>query len=196
MPSIIESLVLEHAYFCAVFDQIHKALPVLTLHDLKKLARLLERSLLHHAAAEEDLVLLAVEQGPAEKRHAVRFYKEHQEIDSQLTRVHDTDAVDEARSYLRCVISHTRSHFRHEERIVFPMIERLMDADTRHRLGKVWHLRRTASHGFQSKRLEDTNSFRNFDLQKFLKSEPMSRGLITNVSLQTPAPAKRVRGVA
>jgi iron-sulfur cluster repair protein YtfE (RIC family) len=143
MIPITRALTAEHKMFCAVFDQIECLLPsVGQLAQVRELSRLVEGLLQNHAAAEEDLVLLALDHTSQHKRRCDRIHQEHQEIDSRITRVHGTKNLARARSLLRAAMTASRKHFAHEERVVFPLVERVMNAEALMRLGGVWMRRR------------------------------------------------------
>ena len=60
--------------FCAVFDHVERSLPgVKQLAHVKELSRMVEGLLRSHAAAEEDLVLLALDHAPEHKRRGDRI---------------------------------------------------------------------------------------------------------------------------
>jgi hemerythrin-like domain-containing protein len=52
--------------------------------------------------------------------------------------------LDVARTLLLKAVSHSRKHFSKEERIVFPMAERVMSGKTLEKLGKAWLERRSS----------------------------------------------------
>ena len=129
--------------FCALFDQIEQVLPTTRrLGELKRLARLLEGLLAGHAAVEEDTVLLVLDRAPEHQRRCDSLHKEHHEIDSRITRVHATRKTVEARRLLAGAIIASRKHFQHEERIIFPFIERVAKPKVLANLGMVWMHRR------------------------------------------------------
>lgn len=143
MITITAALVAEHKLFCAMFDHIEQVLPKLNMPgEVKRLARLVEGLLVSHAAAEEDLALLALDRVQKHKRRSARMFQEHQEIDHRLARVYATDAVGPARRLLEAAMVASRKHFRHEERIVFPLVELTTKPETLTKLGMAWMRRR------------------------------------------------------
>ena len=137
--TITDALVAEHATFCAVFDQIDDVLPHLRrVAEIRCLARLVEGLLLKHAAAEEDLVLVALDRVLQQKGHCDRFYQQHNEIDIRLRQARDAERLAESRSLLRAALLASREHFEHEERFVFPLVERTMKREQLVRLGLLW----------------------------------------------------------
>jgi iron-sulfur cluster repair protein YtfE (RIC family) len=135
----------EHQMFGVVFEQVEKLLPSLDqLEEVRRAARMVEGLLLSHAKVEEDLLMLAQDHVLGEQRRYDRCRKEHQEIDSRLTRVRSTRNIARARTLLREAMAASRRHFQHEERKVFPLIENGMKPETLTKLGTVWFLRRHA----------------------------------------------------
>jgi hemerythrin-like domain-containing protein len=143
MIPITRVLAAEHKMFCAVFDQIEQTLPqAQRLDQLRGLSRFVEELLRSHAGAEEDLVLLAVDHGPEHKRRCHRFHQEHQEIDGRITRVQTAKDIAQARGLLQAAMLASRKHFEHEERVIFPLIERLTKHETLTKMGALWLRRR------------------------------------------------------
>jgi hemerythrin-like domain-containing protein len=146
MFTIITALVEEHDQFRAWFAQTERALPLLaSLEEVRRLARQAEAFLRRHAAVEEDLVLMVLDHLPAHKRRSDRFYTEHQEIDGRLTRVLQAESLDQARDWFQAAINASRRHFDEEERLLFPMIERVTGLETLAKLGLIWTNRRQST---------------------------------------------------
>ncbi len=147
MPSITETLIWEHRGFRAVFDKINAALPELKLPQLKHVARQLETMLLRHAAAEDDLVLLALNQAPTHKRRFERFHQQHLEINGNLTQVHAAEDITHARQFLKEVLGYSHRHFKYEEEVIFPMLVASIDLLTLDKLGALWLLQHRERNG-------------------------------------------------
>ena len=145
MILITGALAAEHRMFCAVFDQIGEALPkISSLLEIKRLARLVEGLLLRHAQTEDDLLQLVEAEAQPGKSPVSRIKKEHQEMDARITRVYVSKKVVLARSLLTSAMSASRKHFHHEERSVFPWIEKVLAPETLSKLGTIWFLRKHA----------------------------------------------------
>ena len=71
------------------------------------------------------------------------FLLEHQEIDGNLERVRKATHVHQARELLLAAVAYSRGHFDKEERIVFPMAERVLKNKTLTALGQTWMDQRT-----------------------------------------------------
>ena len=145
MIPITRALSAEHQMFNAVFEQIEELLPGLNrLEEVKRLARLVEGLLISHAKVEGDLLLLAQDQATDGKRRYDHCRHEHEEIDSRLTLVHAARNIPRARALLRGAMAASRKHFRHEERLVFPRLEKDIQPEVLTKLGTVWFLQRHA----------------------------------------------------
>ena len=145
MIPITRALIAEHRMFGVVFEQIEKLLPGLDrLEEVRRAARMVEGLLLSHAKIEEDLLMVAQDQVSGEKRRYDRCRKEHQEIDSRLTRVRSTRNIARARSLLGGAMAASRKHFQREERRIFPLIEKGLKLQTLTKLGTIWFLHRYA----------------------------------------------------
>ena len=143
MLTIIEALVEEHRQFCALFDQIQPALPAAkSAREVQALARRIEALLRAHAAAEEDLVLMVLENAAGAQPRCRRLYSDHQEIDVRLTDVFKVTEAARAAALLREAMRRSRRHFKHEEDVVFPLIEEVSGRDNLARWGAIWAHRR------------------------------------------------------
>lgn len=143
--TITEALVSEHATFCVVFDHIDRALPHLRrLAEIRCLARLVEGLLLRHGAAEEDLVLVSLDRVLQQKARYNRFYQQHSEIDIRLRQAHESNRFVQARRLLQAALLASREHFQHEERVVFPLVERMVTRERLVKLGLIWMRQRTS----------------------------------------------------
>jgi hypothetical protein len=144
MVTIITALVSEHRAFCAEFDRVEQVLPrTRKLEAVKLLAQQVEGMLVRHAAAEEDLLLLARGRRPEQKQsQSETIHLEHLEIDARLTQVHLARNLAQARRLFQAAIAVSRRHFKHEERMLFPMIEQVMDRGTLAKLGTIWTMRK------------------------------------------------------
>lgn len=142
---ITDILLAEHIVFHNIFDHIERVLPQLkTVAEVRTLARLLEELLRGHSQTEDDLVLAPLEHCLEQMGQRDTFEHEHQEVDAHLMRVHKARTVAEARRLLQHAVTYSRKHFDHEERIVFPLAEKVMKATTLKELGRAWLKRRDA----------------------------------------------------
>jgi hemerythrin-like domain-containing protein len=66
------------------------------------------------------------------------FEQEHREIDASLLRVRDARQLAEARRLLQHAVAYSRKHFDREERIVFPLAEKVLKQETLKELGCAW----------------------------------------------------------
>jgi len=143
---ITKILLAEHVVFHNLFDHIEKSVPKLkTLAEIKSLADTLEVLLRAHSKTEDELFIEPLEHCFEQIGHRKNFHDEHEEIDEALLGVRSARQVKKARKLLLGAVSASRKHFDKEERIVFPMAERTLKAETLKALGDQWMKRREAA---------------------------------------------------
>ena len=137
MATITANLVMEHAIFCNVFDQIERVLPGLTsVQEVRLLSIVVEGLLETHAETETNLAYAALDHVLAETGKLDRLHQDHKEIDNTFKRVHDASSLTEAQRLLKKALAASREHFRREERVVFPLLERVLADETLGDLGE------------------------------------------------------------
>ncbi len=136
---ITDALLAEHLVFHNLFDHIEKTAPELkTLAGLQSVAALLESALRAHTRTEDELFIGPMEHCFEEIGQRETFHQEHEEIDGTLAQVQEAKQPKKARDLLLAVIAACRRHFDKEERIVFPMAERILKDKTLRDLGQTW----------------------------------------------------------
>jgi hemerythrin-like domain-containing protein len=141
---ITEALLAEHLVFHNLFDHIEAAAPRLkTLAGVKSLAALMESMLRAHSDTEDELFIGPLEHCFDQIGQRDVFLEEHQEIDGNLKKVQEARQVRRACELLMAAVDYSRRHFDKEERIVFPMAERMLKAKTLAELGQTWMEQRT-----------------------------------------------------
>ena len=136
---ITEALFAEHLVFHNMFDHIEAAAPRLkTLAEVKALATLMEQLLRTHSDTEDELFIGPLEHCFEQIGQRDAFLEEHKEIDENLRNIQGTRQLKKARQLLLSAVSYSRKHFDKEERIVFPMAERVLNAKTLTALGQQW----------------------------------------------------------
>lgn len=136
---ITEALLAEHLVFHNMFDHIEHSLPEFkTLAEIKAVAGLLERMLRAHSNTEDDLFIGPLEHCFEQIGQRETFHQEHVEIDENLRLIRKAKDLKKARQMLLKAVTYSRSHFDREERIVFPMAERVLKSKTLTELGKNW----------------------------------------------------------
>src|SRR5205814_6065337 len=136
---ITEALLAEHVVFHNLFDHLERTLPLLkTAAEIRSLAGLLQSLLTAHSDVEEELLVRPLDHCLEQIGHCETFHQEHQEIDNNLTRVQTTRNLKLARACLMAAVVASRKHFDKEERIVFPLAEKLLKSRTLTDLGSVW----------------------------------------------------------
>lgn len=140
---IIDALLAEHLVFHTMFDHIEAAEPGFrTIGEVKQLAALMEYMLKAHSDTEDELFLGPLEHCFEEIGQREAFLAEHRELDGNLRRVQKATRLKDAKKLLLAAVAHSRQHFDREERIVFPMAERVLKSKTLTELGVAWKTRR------------------------------------------------------
>ena len=130
---------MEHVVFRAVFDEIERVLPGLnSTQEVTVLSTVVEGVLGRHAETETDLAYAALDHVLAEKGELDHLYQDHQEIDHNFKRVHGARSLAEAQRLLKKALAASREHFQREERVVFPLLERVLPGETLIDLGETW----------------------------------------------------------
>jgi iron-sulfur cluster repair protein YtfE (RIC family) len=101
------------------------------------LAGLVEALLRDHGDVETDLAFIALDHALYDKGRLHRLHEDHEEIDDRLKRVQAATNLSDARRLLRLALLASRQHFRREERIIFPLIEKELQEETLTKLGGV-----------------------------------------------------------
>jgi hemerythrin-like domain-containing protein len=136
---ITDALVAEHTIFLAVFDQIERVLPSLTTQtEVRTMACVIEGLLKEHAARENSLAYLALDHVLAEQGQLNRMHQDHHEIDTRLKQAQEAKTCAEARRLVKASLMAAREHFHLEEKIIFPLLERVLHQDTLGELGRAW----------------------------------------------------------
>ncbi len=141
---ITEALLAEHLVFHSMFDHIEAMAPRLqTLVEVKSLAALMEQLLKAHSDTEDELFIGPLEHCFEQLGQRDAFLEEHQEIDTSLKNLQQAKQLKTARQLLLAAVSYSRKHFDKEERIVFPLAERVLNNKTLTALGQTWMEQRT-----------------------------------------------------
>ncbi len=141
---ITEALFAEHLVFHNMFDHIEAAIPKLkNLSEVKALGALMESLLKAHSDTEDKLFIGPLEHCFEQIGQRDSFHYEHVEIDDNLRRVQEAKHLRQAQELLLAAVTYSRGHFDREERIVFPMAERVLKEKTLTELGQTWMDQRT-----------------------------------------------------
>jgi hemerythrin-like domain-containing protein len=136
---ITQALQAEHVVFHNVFDYLDRVAPRLkTLAEVRTLAGLLEAMLAVHSKVEDHLLVEPLEPSLHQLGQHENFHAEHDEIDRNLAAVRTVRQVAKARQHLHRAVALSRRHFDKEERVVFPMAEKILSARTLTQLGERW----------------------------------------------------------
>lgn len=143
---ITDILRAEHAVFHNLFDHIERASSTIkTVGEIKSLARLTESLLAAHSQTEDELFIEPLEHCFEQMGQRETFHEEHDAIERALLAVQKARDLRTARRQLLTVVLAARTHFDKEERIVFPMAERVLKAKTLTELGTEWLRRRESA---------------------------------------------------
>jgi hemerythrin-like domain-containing protein len=140
---ITDVLRAEHAVFHNLFDHIEAAVPRLeTLAEVKALAAVVQKVHAPHSQIEDDLFMEPLAHCFDQIGQNETFDAEHRQIEEMLGAALKAKTVKDAKRILLGAMASCRAHFDKEERIVFPMAERILKAKTLSELGKTWLRRR------------------------------------------------------
>ncbi len=143
---ITEILMAEHAVFHNLFDHIETVAPRLrTLAEVKALTAVVEKLHEPHSKTEDDLFIEPLEHCFEQLGQSETFHAEHKQIEATLGKVHRAKTVKDAKKILLGAMAACRKHFDKEERIVFPLAERVLKAKTLSDLGAQWLKKRESA---------------------------------------------------
>ena len=103
----------------------------------------MEQLLKAHSDTEDELFIGPLEHCFEQLGQRDAFLEEHQEIDENLKHVQEARDFKKARQLLLSAVTYSRKHFDKEERIVFPLAERVLKGKTLAALGQTWMEQRT-----------------------------------------------------
>ena len=136
---ITDALFAEHVVFHNMFDHVEVTAPKLnTLAEIKCLGAIVEILLRAHSQTEDQLFIGPLEHCFEQIGQRETFHEEHEQIESNLELIQKATRLKPARSLLLAVVVASRKHFDKEERIVFPMAERVLNSRTLTALGQTW----------------------------------------------------------
>jgi hemerythrin-like domain-containing protein len=140
---ITEILMAEHAVFHNLFDHIEATVPQSkTLSEVKSLGLIMGKMMAPHSRTEDDLFIEPLEHCFDQLGQKETFHHEHEMIDQELEKVQKARNLRSAREILLSAVTASRDHFDKEERIVFPMAERILKTRTLNELGVEWFKKR------------------------------------------------------
>jgi hemerythrin-like domain-containing protein len=126
METIIGTLKTEHAVLVRLYEVVERQLSgVETVSEVHLLTRLVVGVLEQHAYMEEHLAFAALDHAMAERGPLNRLHQDHQEIDGALREAAAATDLEQARQLLKTGLKASRNHFRREEEMVFPLLEKM-----------------------------------------------------------------------
>jgi hemerythrin-like domain-containing protein len=136
---ITEILMAEHAVFHNLFDHIEATVPQAgTVAEVKSLGMIMSKLMAPHSKTEDDLFMEPLEHCFDQLGQKETFHDEHEQIDATLEQVQQARDLKSAQKLLLSAVATSRNHFDKEERIVFPLAERILKARTLTELGAQW----------------------------------------------------------
>lgn len=136
---ITQALLAEHVVYHNMFDYLEQTVPGMkTLAEVRAVAALLETLLALHAEAEDELLLEPLEPSFSQMGQDETFHEEHDEIDQGLAQARKAQRLARTKEYLLKTIVLCRNHFDKEERLVFPLAEKLLSVRSQEMLGRRW----------------------------------------------------------
>ena len=145
---ITDILRAEHTVFHHLFDHIESVAPKLkTISEVKSLATLAEKVMAPHSQTEDELFIEPLEHCFEQMGQRETFHHEHEVIEKTFIAVGKARNLKAAKELLLRTITASRKHFDKEERIVFPLAERILKTKTLTELGAEWTKRRDAAVG-------------------------------------------------
>src|SRR5262245_42198404 len=128
---ITEALHAEHQVFQSTFDHLEEVLPKFrTLAEVKSVASLVEAMLRAHSETEDELFIGPLEHCFEQIGQRETFHKEHEHIEGALRMIQKATRLKHARDLLLKAVTACRQHLDKEERIVFPLAERVLKGKT------------------------------------------------------------------
>ena len=140
MPmKITDALLAEHVVFHNLFDHIESAAPKLeAMPEVCALANLLEAMLLKHSHLEDRLLMDYLDDSIEQMGQRETFHEEHELIENHLNAVRSATDVVIGRKLLVNAVSGARKHFDKEERLIFPLAEKVISYHNIMKLGDQW----------------------------------------------------------
>lgn len=139
---LTDALLGEHGAFYAQFDRL-EALPAgLTVAEVREQAALLASALVSHADLEDELLFERMRSAGGDGGLLDAMEEEHRIIAGHLQRAQGSGDASKAMDALLEGVAVAREHFAREERMAFPLAERLLQGQALSDLGAEWSRRR------------------------------------------------------
>lgn len=140
---ITDALLGEHGILYGLFDYLRDtALKTGDLQEVRTAVAILERLLLAHAGAEEDLLFPALEPYLGRMGPLAVMRAEHREIDGLLEAARTESDLDALKSLIGRLLTLAHGHFQKEEQVLFGMARQFLDEAALTALGDHWAERR------------------------------------------------------
>ena len=136
---ITDALLAEHVVFHNLFDHIEQTAPRLTsTGEICALADLLETMLVKHSKSEDELLMNYLDDSIEQLGQRETFHEEHELIEAHLNNVREETHLETCRKKLVDAVVGARKHFDKEERLIFPLAEKVISYHNIMKLGEQW----------------------------------------------------------
>ena len=137
---LTDALLGEHGAFYALFDQIEEiAATQSAMAQWRSATTVLEAMVTSHEALEEKLLFAALKPHLTNEEDPLAVLRaEHEEMERILACMQQEPDVDRAILWISEALGAARSHFRKEERTLFPLAQRMLGDEMLSRLGTLW----------------------------------------------------------
>jgi len=136
---ITDALLAEHIVFHNLFDHIENAAPKLqSAGEVCALADLMETMLVKHSRSEDELLMNYLDHSIEQLGQRETFHEEHELIEQHLENVRSEPDLDKCRKKLVDAVVGARKHFDKEERLIFPLAEKVISYHNIMKLGEQW----------------------------------------------------------
>ena len=143
---ITETLLAEHMVFHNLFDRVELMTPnFATLAEVRACAALMAAMLHDHSEVEDELLMHPLEHCLSQLGQTDNFHHEHETIEQALAAAQAARRLAPAKKELLRAVQFARQHFDKEERVIFPLADRQLNARTQATLSRRWEERRKAA---------------------------------------------------
>jgi hemerythrin-like domain-containing protein len=127
----------EHAVVLSALDYVERNAAHWSLEQLLEASKMLKAILQQHASFEDSLLFDHLPQQSASVEDVLRaMRRDHDSIRDAYLKLQEAETATLARSQIVALFEKTREHFALEERMMFPLAERVMGAEKIEELGR------------------------------------------------------------
>ena len=145
LMKLTDALLGEHAVIYQLFEFVSQTAKDGPIEDLRQAVAVLEKVLVAHAQAEENLLFSRLDPHLGGMGPLVVMRDEHQGIEELFAAINGEDGADGLKSLVAQLLDLAYGHFQKEEMALFPMAREFLDEATLSELGEQWaELRKVA----------------------------------------------------